>query len=76
MRIGRSGKRCCPKAEQESAKPAPSPKSPRLRGTAKYTGDFCTTRPTYTKADTKAEPGEIVAGMAQAMPAALLQAVC
>jgi hypothetical protein len=72
MRIGRSGKRCCPKAEQESAKPAPSPKSPRLLGTAKCTEDFCTTRSTYTKA----EPGEIAAGMAQAMPAALLQAVC
>jgi 5,10-methenyltetrahydromethanopterin hydrogenase len=72
MRIGRSGKRCCPKAGKESAKPAPSPKSPRLRGKAKCTEDFCATRPTYTKA----ELGEIAAGMAQAMPAALLQAVC
>jgi hypothetical protein len=72
MRIGRSGKRCWPKAGQESAKLAPRPISPRLRGTAKCAEDFCATRPTYTKA----EPGEIAAGMAQAMPAALLQAVC
>jgi hypothetical protein len=59
-------------AGQESAKPAPSPKSPRLPGKAKYAEDICVTRPTYTKA----EPGEIAAGMAQAMPAALLQVVC
>jgi hypothetical protein len=72
MRIGRSGKRCCPKAEQESAKQAPSPKSPRLPGKANCAEDFCTTRPTYTKA----EPEEIAAGMAQAMPAKLVQAVC
>jgi hypothetical protein len=72
MRIGRSGKRCCPKAEQESAKPEPRPKSPRLPGKAKFAEDFCATRSTYTKA----EPGEIAAGMAQAMPAALLQVVC
>jgi hypothetical protein len=68
--MGRSGKRGF--AMAGAAKPSPPSKTPRRLSGAPCPKKLFTTRSTYTKA----EPGEIIAGMARAMPAKRCQPVC
>ena len=70
MRMGRSGKRGCAMAGEAKTKPAA--KNLRRPSGAVFREISKITRRTYTKAS----PGEIAAGMAEATPARLIQPVC
>ena len=70
MRMGRSGKRGCAMAGQANTKLAA--KNLRRPSGAVFREISKITLRTYTKAS----PGEIAAGMAEATPARLIQPVC